>query len=297
VRDTLTVRSPAIYRRPNRLTWRRAADAVLRWTVLFALLLWVTFPFLWAISCSLRPIERLFTLTPEWLPNPVTLENYRWALNEPTFVGPFWNSFLIAGSTALVSVTLGAFAAYSLVRLRYPGKKTVITIMLATQMLPTMLLLIPIFLLFAGTGLYNTFSGLILASTAWTLPYAVLLLRSFFSTLSASLEEQAMIDGCSRSGAFMRVTLPLSAPGIAAVTVFVFVWTWGDMLFPFILTKNIDKQTAALSLYNMMQSTRGATNYSGLLAAGVLFTLPPVVLFAVLQRQLLEGMTAGALKE
>ena len=164
-------------------------------------------------------------------------------------------------------------------------------------MLPTMLVIIPIFLIYASTGLYNTYAGLVLASTAWTLPYAVLLLRSFFSTLSVSLEEQAMVDGCSRLGAFLRVTLPLSAAGIIAVSVFVFIWTWGDMLFPLILAKNIDRQTAALSLFNMMQSTRGATNYSGLLAAGVIFTLPAVVLFMLLQRQLVEGLTAGSLKE
>jgi ABC-type glycerol-3-phosphate transport system permease component len=207
------------------------------------------------------------------------------------------NSFIVSGSTALFAIGLGALAAFGLARLRYPGKRVIITAMLSTQMLPTMLVIIPIFLIYASTGLYNTYAGLVLASTAWTLPYAVLLLRSFFSTLSVSLEEQAMVDGCSRIGAFLRVTLPLSAAGIVAVSVYVFIWTWGDMLFPLILAKNIDRQTAALSLFNMMQSTRGATNYSGLLAAGVIFTLPAVVLFMLLQRQLVEGLTAGSLKE
>lgn len=264
---------------------------------LSVLLLWVVFPFLWAITCSLRPIDKLFTLTPEWLPSPLTFDNYLWAIHEPNFVIPLRNSFLVSGLTAVISVTLGALAAYGLARLRYPGKKTIITIMLSTQMLPTMLVIIPIFLIYARVGLFNTLSGLILASTAWTLPYAVLLLRSFFSGLSVSLEEQAMVDGCGRLGAFMRITLPLSIAGIIAVTVYVFIWTWGDMLFPFILAKNIDNQTAALSLFNMMQSTRGATNYAGLLAAGVLFTLPAMILFVALQRQLLEGLTAGSLKE
>jgi ABC-type glycerol-3-phosphate transport system permease component len=218
-------------------------------------------------------------------------------LNEPDFRIPFMNSFIVSGATALFAIGLGALAAFGLARLRYPGKRVIITAMLSTQMLPTMLVIIPIFLIYASTGLYNTYAGLVLASTAWTLPYAVLLLRSFFSTLSVSLEEQAMVDGCSRIGAFLRVTLPLSAAGVIAVSVYVFIWTWGDMLFPLILAKNIDRQTAALSLFNMMQSTRGATNYSGLLAAGVIFTLPAVVLFMLLQRQLVEGLTAGSLKE
>ena len=116
-------------------------------------------------------------------------------------------------------------------------------------------------------------------------------------SVPVALEEQAMVDGCTRLGAFLRVTVPLSAAGVVAVSVFVFIWAWGDMLFPLILTKNIDHQTAALSLFNMMQSTRGAINYSGLLAAGVLFTVSAVVLFMSLQRQLVEGMMAGSLRE
>jgi len=281
--------------RPGRL--RRQAGQVGSYAILLTLMGWIVFPFLWAVSTSLRPIDTLFTLTPDWLPHPMTLENYRWAVGEPTFLIPLRNSFVVSVGTAVVAVGLASWAAYSLARFRYRGKNVVVAAMLGTQMLPTMLLIIPIFLIYARVDLYDTFAGLILASTAWTLPYAVLLLRSFFLDVPVSVEEQALVDGCSRLGAFLRVTLPLSLAGIVAVLVFVFIWTWSDMLFPLILAKNIDRQTAALSLFNMMQSTRGATNYSGLLAAGVLFTLPAVVLFALLQRPLLEGLRAGALKE
>jgi len=280
-----------------RTRWRRAAGRAGRHTILLALMGWIVFPFLWALSTSLRPIDNLFTLTPEWLPHPWTLENYRWALGEPTFLIPLRNSFLVSTATAAASVVLASAAAYSLARFRYRGKNAVVAGMLGTQMLPTMLLIIPIFLIYARTDLYDTFTGLILASTAWTLPYAVLLLRSFFLDVPVSLEEQALVDGCSRVGAFFRITVPLSLAGLVAVLVFVFIWTWGDMLFPLILAKNIDRQTAALSLFTMMQSTRGATNYSGLLAAGVIFTLPAVSLFVMLQRPLLEGLRTGALKE
>src|SRR6202030_4404114 len=110
----------------------------------------------------------------------------------------------------------------------------------------------PPFLIYYPLWLYDTMSRLLPSRPAWTLPYSVLLLRSFFSTLSVSLEEQAMVDGCNRLSAFIRITLPLSIAGIVAVSVFVFIWTWGDMLFPLILSKNINTQTAALSLFNMM---------------------------------------------
>ena len=268
-----------------------------RYLLLAGLMLWVTFPFLWALSCSLRPIDRLFTATPEWLPHPLTFENYQWALGEPSFVVPIVNSFLVSVSTAVAALSLGSLAAYSLSRLDYPGKSLIMTGMLACQMLPTMLVILPIFLIFARVGLYNTLMGLVLASTAWTLPYTVMLLRGFFSALPVALEEQAMVDGCSRLGAFVRITLPLSLPGIAAVAAYAFIWTWGDMLFPLILAKNFDHQTAALSLFTMMQSTRGATNYGGLLAAGILFTLPATLLFLLLQRPMIEGLTGGALKD
>jgi ABC-type glycerol-3-phosphate transport system permease component len=245
----------------------------------------------------LRPIDRLFTATPEFLPRPLTFENYAWALSEPSFTVPIVNSFIVSASAAGGAVTLGALAAYSLARLNYPGKNLVMTTMLACQMLPTTLVIIPIFLIFARVGLYNRLEGLVLASTGWTLPYTVMLLRGFFSVLPVAFEEQAMVDGCSRLGAFVRITLPLSLPGIAAVTAYAFIWTWGDMLFPLILAKNFDHQTAALSLFTMMQSTRGATNYGGLLAAGVLFTCPATLLFLILQRPMLEGLTGGALKD
>ncbi len=276
---------------------RRSGGQIMNYVFVGVFMVWILFPFLWAVSSSLRPVSKLFTRIPEWLPSPVTLENYGWALNEPTFMIPFKNSFIVSSFTALVSVSLAAVAAYSLVRLRYPGKPTIISAMLSAQMLPTMVLIIPIFLIFAKLNIFDTLFGLILASTAWTLPYAVILFRGFFSTLSVTLEEQALVDGCSRLGAFFWVTLPLSLPGIIAVSAFVFIWTWGDMLFPLILTKNIDTQTAALSLFTMMQSTRGATNYGGLLAAGIIFTLPAVVIFICVQRQLLEGLTAGSLKD
>lgn len=126
--------------------------------------------------------------------------------------------------------------------------------------------------------------------------YTVLLLRGFLSALPMRLEEQAMVDGCSRPGAFLRITLPLLVPGIAAVTAYAFIWICGEMLLLLILAKNSHHQTAALSLFTMMQSTRGASNYGSLLAAGILFTCPATALFLILQRAMLEGLTGGVLK-
>jgi N,N'-diacetylchitobiose transport system permease protein len=264
--------------------------------LLAVMLLWATFPYVWALVSSLKPPEHLFNRTTSFLPVPFTFENYRWALTEPTFVIPMRNSALVSGLTALVTLVLASFAAYSLARFHYPGKSLFIVMLLSGQMVPTMLLIITIFLLFDQLGLFNTFTGLILASTAWTAPYSVLLLRSFLFGPTAELEEAALVDGCSRLRALWHITLPLSVSGLVAAGLFVFVWTWGDMIFPLILTKDISRQTAALSLFTLLQSTRGATNYGGLLAAGVLFTLPTIACFVILQRYLVQGVTTGSLR-
>jgi N,N'-diacetylchitobiose transport system permease protein len=162
-------------------------------------------------------------------------------------------------------------------------------------MLPAMLLIIPMFLSFSALGLFATLQGLVLASASWTVPFSVVLLRGFFLSIPSDIEQQALVDGCTRFGVLWRITLPLSTPGVVAVALFVFVWTWGDIIFPLILTNDVSNQTMAVILYNLMQSTRGAVNYGGLLAAGVLFALPTVILFTFLQRWVVQGTAAGAL--
>lgn len=264
--------------------------------LLAVLLLWITFPYVWSLICSFKRSEDLFTRTPSFVPNPFTLDNYAWALAEPMIVIPLRNSVVVASLTAIMTILLSSLAAYSLARFNYPGKPLIMVTLLSSQMLPTMLLVVPIFVIFNQLHLFHSFPGLILSSASWTVPYAVIMLRSFVVGVPIELEEAARIDGCNQLDTLRRVTLPLVLPGLVAAGLFVFVWTWGDMIFPLILTKDISRQTAALSLFTMLQSTRGATNYGGMLAGGVLFTLPTVVLFSVMQRYLIQGMTAGAVK-
>ncbi len=281
-------------RRRRSVTRTRIREAVLG-ALLLVLLTWVDFPYFWALISSLKPPEHLFTLNPEFLPRPATVSNYAWALSEGALQVGFINSLVVAISTTLLSTTVACFGAYSLARFRFHGKRSIIVLLLGSQMLPAMLLVIPMFLTFVTFGLFATLQGLILASASWTVPFSVLLLRSFFLTTPPDIEGQALVDGCTRFGVFWRITLPLSVPGIIAVALFVFVWTWGDIIFPLILTNDVSNQTMAIILYNLMQSTRGAVNYGGLLAAAVLFTLPTVILFGFLQKYLVQGITAGSL--
>ena len=284
--------------RRRRLPRRRLTSGlgvVGRYLLLAGLMLWVIFPFLWALSCSLRPIDRLFTATPEWLPHPLTFENYQWALGEPSFVVPIVNSFLVSVSTAVAALSLGSLAAYSLSRLDYPGKSLIMTGMLACQMLPTMLVILPIFLIFARVGLYNTLIG--------TCAGLYSLDANVHGDAAARVLQRtsSRARGAGYGGWLQSLGRRLCSdyPAIVAAwycrgcRVCVHL-DFGRHAFPADPRQNFDHQTAALSLFTMMQSTRGATNYGGLLAAGVLFTLPATLLFLLLQRPMLEGLT-GAL--
>jgi len=275
---------------------RRRLGGALAYAVLLALLAWLLFPYFWMVTTSLRPSDKIFTPTPQFLPRPLTLENYVWAFGEETFRRPLWNSAVTATATALLSVGLSAIGAYSLARYRYRGKQPLITTLLITQMLPGTLLVLPIFLLINRIGLYNTYTGVVLAFTSFTVPYSLVLLRSFFVELPVELEEQAMVDGCSRLRAFVYVVLPLALPVLAAVMLFDFVWVWNDILWNTTLTRSTDRVGASVALNNLTTDVRVVANWGGILAQGVLITLPIAVIFAFLQRYLVGALTAGAVK-
>jgi multiple sugar transport system permease protein len=256
----------------------------------------ILFPFLWSVTSSLRPNSELYSKIPVWIPKTFTLENYKWALNLRDLRVSFFNTILVATGTALTSVFVAALGAYSLSRYRYAGKKVVLSIILGSQMLPGVVLLLSIFVIFIRLGIYDTRHGLIIAFTSFSIPYAIMLLRGFFSTLPIDLEEQAMIDGTSKLGAFFRITLPLAWPSIVAVFLFVFIQVWGDLLYSLILTTKPENRIVAVQIFIMMRDIRSSVNWGGLIAASNIAAIPAVLLFILLQRYLVEGITAGAVK-
>jgi multiple sugar transport system permease protein len=268
----------------------------LAYTVLIGLSVWLLFPYFWVLTTSLRPSDKMFTATPQFLPRPLTREHYVWAFEQETFRRPLWNSTVTASMTALLSVAASALGAYSLARYRYRGKRQFLSALLVTQMLPGTLLVLPIFLLINRLGLYNTYTGLILAFTSFTVPYSLVLLRSFFMDSPIELEEQAMVDGCSRLRAFWHVVLPLALPALVAVALFDFVWVWNDILWTTTLTRSTDRVGVSVALNNLTTDFRVVTNWGGIFAQGALITLPIVVIFVFLQQYLIEGLTAGAIK-
>lgn len=262
--------------------------------LVLAVCLVVLVPFLWLIASSIRPAGELYATPPRWIPEQVTLAAYSTALS--TFARPLLNSAAYGFAAALISLAVGVPAAYSLTRYAYRGKGAVVGGLLVSQMLPVVLLLIPMYLLFSQIGLYNTPLGLIVAFTALTLPFTMLLLRSYFATLPPDLEEQAMVDGCTRLGAMVRIVVPLSLPVIAATALMSVVLVWNDVLITVFLTSDTKIQTASVALYNLFNLRAGAADRVVLLAGSVLLTLPVLVLFVFLQRFMVKGITLGGVK-
>lgn len=276
---------------------RTLQEQVLVYGALIALTLFIVIPFLWLLTSTVRPVSELYVYPPRWIPQTFTLAAYQKAFQ--TFARPLVNSAGYGLVTALLTLIVACPAAYSLTRLNYPGKRGVTGIFLLTQMLPFVLLLLPLYIIYLKLGLYNTRLGLIIGFTALTVPYSVLLLRSFFAGLPIELEEQAMIDGCTRLGALWRIVIPLSTPVLVAVVLSSIVLVWNDVLFTIFLSKDLEVQTASVALYRFFtvrSASGGVAQKEVMLAGGVILTLPVIVLFTFMQKYIAAGITAGALK-
>ncbi len=275
---------------------RKIIKDLLSYLLLGIILVFILFPFFWSLTTSFRPNNELYTKIPVWFPETFTLENYRWAIGVNDIRVAFINTLFIAIATGLVSVFVASLAAYSLTRYRYRGKSIVMAACLLSQMLPGVVLLLSIFVIFQRLGLYDTRHGLVLAFTSFTVPYAIMLLRGYFVTIPPDLEEQAMVDGTTKLGAFFRVTLPLAWPSIVAVFLFVFIHVWSDLMYSLILTAKPENRIVAVQILIMVRDIRASVNWGGLIAAANLVSLPGVVLFMFLQKHLVEGITAGSVK-
>lgn len=273
----------------------RRSTTGLGWHVLVLLAVtWAVLPFLWLLTSALRPAAELYVSPPRWIPETVSLGSFETALS--VFAEPIANSAFYGSAAALISLVVGTPAAYSLVRYRYRGKAFVIGAILVSQLLPLVLILLPLYVLFIRIGLYNSQLGLIVAYTALTLPFNIVVLRSYLATLPLELEEQAMVDGCTRLGALVRIVLPLAGPGLAATGLLSVALVWNDVLVTIFLTSDSKLQTASVTLYNLFNSRPGFVDRTYLFAAGVLITLPVVGLFAVLQRWMVRSIALAGLK-
>ncbi|WP_235921573.1 carbohydrate ABC transporter permease [Lentzea tibetensis] len=252
------------------------------------------FPTYWMLASALKPKGTLLTSSYDLVPFSVTGVNFVTAWTKQGFLSSLGNSLLVTLTAVVASILVGLLAAVALSRLRFRGRKSFLMLMLVAQLAPFEALLIPMFLMMRDLQLYEHLSSLILVYFAVTLPFCAWTLRGFVNGIPVELEEAAMVDGCGRWGAFQKVTLPLLGPGLVATSVFAFITAWNEFLFAKVLIRSQDRETLPVFLSGFQ--TAFGTDWGGAMAASVLFTVPALVFFLVVQRKMVAGVTAGAVK-
>lgn len=280
---------------------KRLIRRVLLYLAVLIIIVWTVAPYVWLIISSVSYRIDLLQVPLQWIPRRITLDNYRELFvasgganqNATLFLHALKNSSIIAFSATFIALVLGVFSAYALARLKFPGSNASMALMMTAQMLPPIAIVIPIYVLLRRFQLLDTHMGLVLVYLSFILPLVVWLMRSYFSSIPSELEDAARIDGCSRLGALFRVILPLAGPGLVSVAVFAFIAAWNEYLYAFILT-TVDAKTLPVLIGEF--STKLGLEYLRIAAAGVLASLPPVILALVFQRFIMRGLTAGAVK-
>lgn len=250
-------------------------------------------PVVWLVVTSLKPEGQIYTFPPRWLPAPPTLEHYVKAMQSslPRYL---LNTFVVAVATIAVTLFVAMHAGYAVSRLRFPGKNVFLFLLMASHMMPGVANLVPIYLLASKLDLLDTYLILILVYSMWQTPLVVWLIQGFLANVPASLDQAAMVDGYSRLGAFYRVVLPLSRPGLAAAAIIVFVYAWNEFIMALTLTSADEMRLVQVGLHYYI--SQFGIQWGELAAAVVLSAIPVVAMFVLLQRWFIYGMTSGAMK-
>ncbi|MBA8816779.1 multiple sugar transport system permease protein [Microbacterium halimionae] len=273
---------------------RRGKPRWAMWIALVVVALFTFLPIYWLLVTSLTPENQVFTFPPRIWPQQVTLEHYASVLGNPEIFGYLRNSVIVSVITAVLSVVVSMYMGFAFSKYRFAGRKSLMYFVLSSQMFPQALLLVTLYLVFAQFGLLNTYLALIISFTTFTLPLCVWMLKGFFDALPDDLIEAARIDGAGPWRIFHSVILPLAAPGLVAAGLFAFVRGWNDFIFALTLA-GPDKQTLPPGLVNTYIS-EASTSWPALMAASLLVSVPVCVVFIFLQRFLVGGITAGAVK-
>jgi arabinogalactan oligomer / maltooligosaccharide transport system permease protein len=267
----------------------------LRHAVLLTFVVIALYPALNVLSISLRPGNNLRATDLAIIPENATLESYRQLFTEQ----PFWlwlgNSLIVAAGVTVTGVALAAIGGYAFSRFRFVGRNSTMLAILTTQMFPATMLLLPLYILIARLGLINTFLGLMVFYTSTALPFCVWQMKGFYDTIPASLEEAARIDGCSRAEAFWRVILPLAAPGLVITALFSFMAAWSEFIVAAQVMQDERMFTLPLGLKSFQASM--STQWGLYAAASIIVSLPVVVVFLMLSKFLVSGLTLGSVKE
>ena len=254
----------------------------------------MVFPVYWMVATSFKQGRYILADTPQFFPSPMTLSNFDDAIHRAFFWDVVKNSLIIVGAVVAFSIVVGFLAALALAKFRFYGRGAFIVLILGVQMLPLNALIIPLYIQLSRAGLTNELSGVIITYLTFVLPFTVWTLRGFMLGIPKELEEAAMVDGSTRFGAFVRILLPLVAPGLVATSIFAFVVAWNEFLIAYVFLNDPEKQT--LSVWLAGFTTQRGTDWGPLMAAATLTALPVLVFFLLIHRKIAVGLTAGAVR-
>lgn len=265
------------------------------WMVVTTLIFFYAFfPIFWMFTSSVRSNQEVFTFPPTVFPEVFTLSAYGSVLQDEILLTSIFNSALVSLTVTLLSLSVASLGAYGMSRYNFWGKRLLMFYVLATQMIPLILLALPYYLVFLRTGLFDTRLGLIISYVAFTLPFCTLALTGFFNSIPRSLDESARIDGCTRLGAVIRIILPIAKPSLVATGIFAFITAWNEYLFAAVLT--ISRETRMLVVFIASKIGEYDINWAELMAVTVLASLPLILIYAFMQKSFMKGITAGAIK-
>jgi multiple sugar transport system permease protein len=267
---------------------------LLTYAVLIGVVLFAVLPLVWIFITSLKRETDIVTPVLQYLPQRITLENYSTLWRRSDFPVLIKNSAIVAVMTMVICILLGALAAYGISHYRFRGRNQLLLFFLVSRMFPVVLLLIPLFIMLRGIGLLDSHLGLALAYSTFLLPLCIWMLKGFFDAIPIELEEAARIDGCTRLGALFRIVLPLARPGLVATAVFVAIGAWNEFLLALMLTTSQGSRTWPVGLQLMVGEFQ--LPWGQLAAGGIMSILPVIAFFALVQRALVRGLTAGAVK-
>ena len=251
------------------------------------------FPVYWVLNTALKPADEVLQFTPSFIPAHPTLDNFVSAFKAPLFLQDMLNGLIVTVMSVFAAIVVGFLAALAIARFKFYGRRAIILVILAVQLVPFLALLIPLFLMLQRGNLTNSLIGVSITYLVLILPYTVWTLRGFISAIPRELDEAALIDGCSRFQTFWRIILPLTGPGLVATSVYGFIQAWNEFII--INTLNSPEKQNLMAWLLQNQTTRG-TAWGPLMAGAIITSLPVVIFFLIIQRNIATGLTAGAVK-
>ncbi|WP_377299444.1 carbohydrate ABC transporter permease [Rhizobium sp. SGZ-381] len=276
------------------MTGKRVLAIAAHRVAILVYLVFALFPLYWLLKVSVTPNKLLYSEGIRMWPSRTSFEHFDFVLKHSDFPIFFKNSLIVSGSTAIIVTLFASTAGYALSRFQFRGKYALIGLMLLTQMFPLVMLVAPIFKILSPLGLTNSLTGLVIVYSAFNVPFATFLMQSFFDGIPKDLEEAAMIDGATQFGAFRQIILPLTLPGIAATLGFVFTAAWSELLFSLMLISGNASATFPVGLLSFV--SKFSVDFGQMMAAGVMALVPACLFFLLIQRYLVQGLTAGAVK-